>query len=73
MDWPASDASVYAMIPFRKLRRSGLVGIAACGLLWACSMGLEYRTFPSNARFAGCLGCRPNKNQTLESAAQFQK
>ena len=22
MDWPASDASVYAMIPFRKLRRS---------------------------------------------------
>jgi hypothetical protein len=22
MDWPASDASVYAMIPFRKFRRS---------------------------------------------------
>ncbi len=22
MDWPTSDASVYAMIPFRKLRRS---------------------------------------------------
>jgi hypothetical protein len=22
MDWPASDASLYAMIPFRKLRRS---------------------------------------------------